>query len=222
MRIIADFSKTFTQPDMPTTWSVFVKNGILWEEYIQERDALYREYRPYELAWDLGKTREWFYKHACLFVKYGLTKEQIDQVLRDDRYFAPRDGVVEFLKTLQERNIPLTLVTSGISYFVQRWFELRFSYALDGVYGTHIIFDPDGQVTGVEQDSVICPLDKNIDSRIVAPFGDRIILIGDSSEDCDIVSRKEKTLGFIDPTEDSPFDIPLGKQANMQSVLEYI
>jgi hypothetical protein len=50
MRIISDFSKTFTRADMPTTWSVFAKSGLLGEDYIRERDKLYEENIAYEKA----------------------------------------------------------------------------------------------------------------------------------------------------------------------------
>ena len=68
MLIISDFSKTFTAPDMPTTWSVFAKSWILWETYSNDRDALYDEYFHFEQEGNIEKTEEWFELHAELLV----------------------------------------------------------------------------------------------------------------------------------------------------------
>lgn len=84
MLIISDFSKTFTRSDMPTTWSVLVKSGLLGEAYLADRDALYTANIEYEKSGNIEMTEQWFLEHAQLFVKYGLTQEMIDQIVIDD------------------------------------------------------------------------------------------------------------------------------------------
>jgi hypothetical protein len=75
---------------MPTTWSVFAKSEMLGDEYFTDRDNLYNEYFQFEQEGNIQKTEEWFSKHAELFAKYHLTQDQIDQIVMDDRFFAPR------------------------------------------------------------------------------------------------------------------------------------
>lgn len=145
MIIISDFSKTFTTADMPTTWSVFAKSGTLGQEYIDDRNALFDEYAPYETVGNVEKTEEWFLKHLELFVKYNLTLEQIDAIITDDTYFAPRDGVAEFLEEIQAQDIPLYIVSSGISIFIERWFTLRYDYTPDIIIANDLIIE-DGKV----------------------------------------------------------------------------
>jgi 2-hydroxy-3-keto-5-methylthiopentenyl-1-phosphate phosphatase len=145
MIIISDFSKTFTSADTPTTWSVFAKSGILGEDYIRDRDALYEMHYPREVAGDAENTEEWFSQHIELFAKYHLTTEQIDQVVMDDRYFAPRAGVREFLDEIEAQDIALYIVSSGISYFIARWFEVRYDYAPDIIIANELIIE-DGVV----------------------------------------------------------------------------
>ena len=145
MIIISDFSKTFTSADTPTTWSVFAKSGILGEDYIRDRDALYEMHYPREVAGDIENTEEWFSQHIELFAKYHLTTEQIDQVVMDDRYFAPRAGVREFLGGIEAQDIALYIVSSGISYFIARWFELRYDYAPDIIIANGLMIE-DGVV----------------------------------------------------------------------------
>lgn len=126
---------------MPTTWSVFAKSGTLGQDYIDDKNQLFDQYSHFEQEGNIEKTEEWFLEHAKLFAKYKLTEEQIDTIVQDDRYFAPRAGVAEFLAEIQEQDIPLYIVSSGISYFIARWFELRFGYTPDIIIANEMIFE---------------------------------------------------------------------------------
>lgn len=88
--IVSDFSKTFTDPSCPTTWSVFANSGLLGSEYTAERNRLYDERHHFELERNMEETQRWFHDHAEIFGTYGLTKELIRKVVRDDIYFKPR------------------------------------------------------------------------------------------------------------------------------------
>ena len=126
---------------MPTTWSVLAKSGLLGETYLADRDALYTANIEYEKSGNIEMTEQWFLEHAQLFVKYGLTQEMIDQIVLDDRYFAPREGVREFLDHLIREDIPLVIVTSGVSDFVTAWFLERYNYSPEIVFGNELIMD---------------------------------------------------------------------------------
>lgn len=123
--ILSDFSKTFTTSTMPTTWSVFVKTGMLGEEYVAERNRLYETNIVYEHAGEVEKTQNWFHDHAELFAKYGLTADQIIQIVQNDECFKPRDGIAAFLKYARDNKIPVKIVTSGVVEFVQAFFVER-------------------------------------------------------------------------------------------------
>jgi 2-hydroxy-3-keto-5-methylthiopentenyl-1-phosphate phosphatase len=218
MIIISDFSKTFTTADMPTTWSVFAKSGTLGDAYIHDRNALYEMHYPREIAGDVANTEEWFSLHIELFAKYQLTLEQIDAMVTDDRYFASRAGVAEFLDAIQEQDIPLYIVSSGISIFIERWFELRFGYTPDIIIANEMILE-NGVVVWVDRESAICPLDKSIELEFDRG-GQDIILIGDNTEDTKVVSNPTQTIGFTD--EERGFDITLWKDANIFDILKYV
>lgn len=203
---------------MPTTWSVFVKSGILGQDYNNEREELFHEYSKYEQVGNVEKTEEWFLRHAELFAQYHLAQEQIDKVVMDDVYFAPRAGVAELLEEIQERDIPLYIVSSGVSQIIARWFELRYDYAPDIIISNEFIME-DGRVVWVDGSSVICPLDKSIELEFEYDTQD-IILIGDNIEDTQVIKNPTKTLGFID--EERGFDINLGRDARMEEVLKYL
>ena len=196
MLIISDFSKTFTSSDMPSTWSVFAKSNILGDGYNSDRDDLYAQYAHYEKEGNIDMTEEWFAEHAELFITYSLTQEQINQLVMDDRYFAPREGVSEFLEYISQNNISLVIVTSGISQMVMTWFQKRFNYVPDIIFGTDLLMT-EGTVTDFDPDSIITPLDKSIEIEL-EDENESIILIGDSSEDTKIVPSAKLSIGFID------------------------
>jgi len=218
MILISDFSKTFTTADMPTIWSVFAKSGTLGQEYIDERNTLFDTYAHFEQEGNIEKTEEWFLKHMELFVKHGLTLEQIDTLIMDDQYFAPRGWVAEFLDEIQEKDIPLYIVSSGVSIFIERWFALRYDYAPDIIIANDLVIE-DGKVVGIDPESIICPLDKSIELEF--EHGEQeIILIGDNTEDTKIVINPTKTLWFTD--EERGFDMKLGREGNMEEILWFL
>jgi 2-hydroxy-3-keto-5-methylthiopentenyl-1-phosphate phosphatase len=163
-------------------------------------------------------TEQWFLEHARLFVKYGLTQEMINQIIFDDRYFAPRDGVRELLDYLIRADIPLVIVTSGVSDFVTAWFLERYNYSPEIVFGNELIMDG-GIVVWVVEESIICPIDKAIDIEF-EHGGDDIIILGDNSEDIAVVPTAKMSIGFTD--EDKGFTVKLGKEGNMKDVIEYL
>ncbi len=206
---------------MPTTWSVFAKSEMLGDGYLVDRDQLYSEYSHFEQEGHVEKTEEWFFKHAELFVKYYLTQDQIDQIVMDDRFFAPRPWVREFLDYTTEQDIPLIIVTLGITNIVSAWFQKRYNYIPEAIFWNELIMD-DGVVVWVEEDSITCPLDKTIDiegEHDGAPIED-IILIGDNIEDTRVVQSPKLTLGFTD--EERGFVIKLGKEGSMSDVIGYL
>lgn len=218
MLIISDFSKTFTTADMPTTWSVFVKNGLLGEQYIMDRNKLYDDNIQFEKEGNIEMTEKWFLAHAELFITYWLTQDQIDTVVLDDQYFAPREGVREFLDNLIVEDIPLVIVTSGITNFVLTWIAKRYDYTPEVIFGNELIMD-NGVAVWIDSDSVTCPLDKMLD--IESEHGlDEIVLVGDKIEDTQVVKNPKTSIGFTD--EERGFMFKLGKNGNMKDVIEYL
>jgi 2-hydroxy-3-keto-5-methylthiopentenyl-1-phosphate phosphatase len=65
----------------------------------------------------------------------------INQIVLDDRYFAPRDGVRDFLDYITREEISLVIVTSGVSDFVTTWFRERYNYTPEIVFGNELIIE---------------------------------------------------------------------------------
>lgn len=180
--IISDFSKTFTDALCPTTYSVFAKSGLLGTEYTAARDALFSERYHFEIERNAAETQRWFFDHVQLFVNYGLTQDLIDQIVADDNYFKPREGVSEFLAYIRENHIPLKIVTSGVTNFVEAFFRVR-GYGLDGIeiQGNGLVME-NGKAIGIDRSHGINTIDKGNHTFSTTGY-DQIITLGDNQED---------------------------------------
>lgn len=159
--VIADFSKTLTASETPSSWSAFEKSGILGIEYANARNRLYDEYHHFELEGNMEKTAEWFLEHARIFPEYELSMEIMKQLVGDDVYYAPRSGVSEFVRTLQDRKIPLFIVSSGFAEMIRMWFAMRDIATLDGVaIKANEFVIQDGRVTAFQDPTLMHPLGK--------------------------------------------------------------
>ena len=219
MIILSEFSKTFTRSDMPTAWSTIVQSNLLPAKYVADRNALYEKYHSYELSGDVEMTERWFREHLKLFVKHHLTDEMIEQIVLDDRFFAPRDGVKEFLDMVREKNVPLIIVSSGISDCIRIWFKKRFDYVPSEIISNGLKWDY-GTAVAIDDEILITPLDKHIDLELETEAEvDYVLLLGDNQEDLDIFPEADKTIGFTDEYE---YDVKLGKEGTFLDVIPYL
>ncbi len=219
MILLSDFSKTFTSSTMPTAWSTLVQSGLLGPKYEADRNALYETYHSYELDRDIEMTELWFREHLKLFVKYHLSDEMIEQLVMDDRFFAPRAGVAEFLQTITEKNIPLVIVSSGISDCIRIWFKKRFDYVPSEIISNGLKWDY-GVAVDIDEDITITPLDKHIDLELETEAEvDYVLLLGDNQEDLNIFPEADQTIGFTDEYE---YDVKLGKEGTFLDIIPYL
>ncbi|MFB0964336.1 MAG: hypothetical protein QMC36_01315 [Patescibacteria group bacterium] len=112
--ILTDFSKTLTAPTAKTTWSLFKESGLFPKEYVAKRDALYDEYRPFELEGDDEMVGEWFEKHLDLLAEYGAMQRMTDVVHfgLDEDLLVPRKGFGEFFDYAKQKGLVVRVVTS--------------------------------------------------------------------------------------------------------------
>ena len=118
--VISDFSKTLTVPTSKTTWSLFKESGLFPEEYSKKRDALFEEYRPYEIAGDNEKVREWFQKHLELLAEYDAVSKipEVIRISQEKGFLFPREGIGEFRSWYKKTGSELRIVSSGITELI--------------------------------------------------------------------------------------------------------
>lgn len=215
MNIISDFSKTFTSADMPSTWSSFARSGILWDDYKKDRDTLFSEYFHFEQEGNIEKTNEWFQKHAELFLKYQVGRENFHNIISDKNFYLPRAWVSEFLTWIKENHHTLTIVSSGFVPVIESWFDYYgFDRSSIEIIANNFNFGVDGKIESIIT-PMRTPLDKYQDIESIIQKTD--IIIWDSIEDIPVWFIG-KTIGFTDKKD--VFEVILGVSGTMISIVD--
>jgi hypothetical protein len=230
MLLLSDFSKTLTAPTSKTTWSLCRESGLFPESYSAERDRLFEEYRPFELAGDNDKVREWFGKHLDLMNEYGVVSKLPDTIVRsiETEYLLPREGLEEFVEHVKAQDIVVRIVSSGISELVQRFLSphglklpIGFKEQSSGICANDLLMHD-----GVR--SVLTPADKLSNAHSFLEGFDKIVVLGDAPEDFAIpglatYTPNGKFRGFsFSDDEIYPGVAWLGKNASLAEIVARI
>lgn len=200
--ILADFDRTITTANSHNSWSVLSKSDMIPKEYIEETQKLYEYYRPFEIDESLDyeiKSKlmnEWWNKHIGLFIKYKLSKEALNNALRNSNIISFREGTKEFLENMRDRNIPVIIISAGIGNVIKESLIIN-NCNLDNIYiVSNFIKFENGIATGIS-DNIIHSLNKNevaLSDNIKELIKERtnIILLGDAI--ADIRMAKEESI----------------------------
>ncbi|MDD2238371.1 MAG: HAD-IB family phosphatase [Bacilli bacterium] len=197
--VVTDFDRTITNDTSNTSWSILASSDLVPKSYINERQKLYKKYRPIELdeTMDFDKrsalVSEWFKNHIELFIKYRISEEIFAQVGSDLRIMEFRKGAKEFLQFLNKNNIPLIIISAGIGNFIESFLK-KHDCLFDNIYisSNKIIFT-DNVATGVDK-NIIHSLNKN---EVLLPFliqkqlqnKSDVILLGDQISDLKMIDK---------------------------------
>ena len=106
--VLTDFDRTITVGNSESSWSILSKSNMVPKEYVEERQAFFNYYRPFEIDETLEyETKiklmtEWWNKHIGLFVKYRLSEEVINNAAQNLRVMSFREGAKEFLENMKD------------------------------------------------------------------------------------------------------------------------
>lgn len=240
--VVADFDRTLTRGDSESTWGIISKADNMGDDYKQKRTALYEKYRPMEIDDTLPfevksqKMDEWWKSHIELFHKYGLKEEHVKNAVKEV-HLKYRDGAKDFLKKMNELNIPVIIISAGIGNIIYEFLiEENDLYPNIHIVSNTIEFE-DGIIKGIKG-STIHSMNKDIvhgDKEVLEIVQDRknILLFGDLVEDTKMVpkEKEENTLkfGFLDhKIEENTniyrevYDVVIKNEGSFKSVLEII
>ncbi|PIN91180.1 hypothetical protein COU57_01670 [Candidatus Pacearchaeota archaeon CG10_big_fil_rev_8_21_14_0_10_32_14] len=124
--VLADFDRTLTyglDADGKIRTATVISQlradpKYLGEDYKKVAEEMFEEYHPLEVDSDhpmdakKEKMRERWQKHFDWIAKNGLTKKIIQQVVHE-RSLRFRKGALEFMKELNDRNIPLVIMSAA-------------------------------------------------------------------------------------------------------------
>ena len=226
--ILTDFDRTITVGNSDSSWSILSKSDMVPKEYVAERQEFFNYYRPYEIDESLDyetKNRlmtEWWNKHIGLFIKYKLSEEVINNAARNLRVMAFREGAKEFLESMNDRNIPVIIISAGIGNFIEQFLIMNDCNFPNIFIVSNFIKFENGIAVGVS-DNIIHSLNKNevsLPEEIKTLIKNRpnIILLGDSISDIRMANEDARTnalkIGFLEekieenkPYFDEQFDV---------------
>lgn len=209
--VVADFDRTLTEGASDSTWGIFANANQVGEEYKERRTALYNKYRPIEIDPNISEEEksiamtEWWQLHINLFYEYGVKQEAVRNAVKlgNMKY---RDGAKEFLKKMNELNVPVIIISAGIGNVIEEFLKLENDY-FDNIkiISNFIVFE-NGEFKEIAGE-IIHALNKNIvrldeDSRHNLENRKNILLLGDGFADLKMISDKAKesaiTVGFLD------------------------
>lgn len=209
--VILDFDKTITSKKSLDSWMAIIDFEIYGEGCKKEIEELNSQYAPMELDYTLEDKikekcmAEWYQKSMNLLYKYQLTNSKLEKALQKET-LKFRKGAKEFLKKLQEKNVPVIILSAGIGNAIEVFLKNEKSY-YDNIYiiSNFIKFKEDKMQKFT--DSIIHSMNKNIEGRLPEILQNIIdkkqygILCGDIIEDTQMVSKekldKTITVGFL-------------------------
>ncbi len=134
IHVLSDFDRTLTYgtingEKIPSIMAILRMNNYLGEDYSQKADALYNYYHAIEVDSSVSKEekkikmKEWWEKHVNLLIEKKLKKEHLEDIAKNKNIIL-RKGVVDFLKDLKNKDIPLVIFSaSGCGEAVEYYFK---------------------------------------------------------------------------------------------------
>ncbi len=241
--VVSDFDRTITSGISLNSWCVLDENENVCEEYKKEMEALQAHYHKIEIDPDVPddiKFREmtdWWNKHLALFIKYGFTEDLFHQTSSDKSVMELRKGFKRFLKLLKERNVPLVIISAGLTNVIKA-FLIEHDVDLDNIYiiSNEIYFE-NGIAKGIAH-NIIHSMNKSevsLPSELKEELKTRrnVLLFGDNLKDYLMVDKENHDdvleIAFVNEankkyTEDffENYDIILDENEDFDTVLEKI
>ena len=209
--VVIDFDKTLTSGESVTSWGLTAKSNGIGPDYTEKRMALFNKYRPIEIDPNISEEKksiamtEWWQLHINLFYEYGIKEQAVKNAvaLGNLKY---RDGAKEFLKKMNELNVPVIIISAGIGNVIEEFLKFENDYYENiKIISNFIVFE-NGEFKEIAGD-IIHALNKNIvrldeNSKHDLENRKNILLLGDGYADLKMISENDKknaiTVGFLD------------------------
>ncbi len=202
--VLADFDRTLTKAffneKKANTIISHLRNGnYLTEGYAKKAHELFDKYHPIEIATDVKdeekskKMNEWWNAHFDLLIKSGLNKSDLEKVVNDES-LEFREGVVEFLKFLKEKNILLVILSSsGVGDTIPMYLEKE-GILYNNIHIISNLYKWDGEenAIGVHEPIIHVMNKSEISVKNLPIYGEllkrkNVLLIGDSLGDLGMI-----------------------------------
>lgn len=205
--IVIDFDQTITSSMSQNSWDAILKSEYIRKEHLEKHLELQDKYKPIEidntLNFEYRKkiVNEWYNLVLELFYKYVEDEEIIRKAVKNSK-LEFRKGAKEFLKKMENKNIPVIIVSGGIGNTIQEFLKKEnANYNNIEIISNIIDFHKkktNNIVHALNKSEIIW--DKHIMNKINKK--EYAILIGDVIADINMLPKENKstklTIGFLD------------------------
>lgn len=207
--IVTDFDHTLTTKNSQNCWGVLSCAPNVDKEYIKRSNKNNNYYLPIEQNDKLDykiknkAMKKWYTSHVNMLIKYNIKESQINEV-GQSKSIILRDGVTEFLRFTNENNIPVIIVSAGISNIIENVLKQNNCF-YNNIYIISNIFKfKDGQIRSL-RNKIIHSLNKSkielpIKIKEILKNKDEVIILGDNIDDSKVYLKENKKnlkIGFL-------------------------
>ncbi len=220
LHVLADFDRTLMKgivngKPVPSIISILRDENFLTPDYPAKAHELFDKYHPIELDPSIGIEQkkeamlEWWTAHFELLIKSGLSKKDLEQVIKSAN-LQMREGAWELMEILAQKQIPLVIMSaSGLGKEVIELYLESIGLMKPSVYiiSNQFEWDQDGKISGFRL-PIVHGMNKDETLLKNSPIFDKIkerknvILIGDSLGDVGMIEGFEYDnllkIGFLD------------------------
>lgn len=209
--ILTDFDGTITKDSSDSSWASIFKNPNVTDEFVQECIRIFNYYHKYEIDESIPLEKkmvimsEWYNKNIETLKKFGISEQTINYSANNESIMSFRDGAKEFLKEINDRNIPIIVISAGVGNIIQQ-FLINNGCNFPNIYiCSNFLQYEDGIIRGVRDNNLIHPLNKieiSLPRHIQEKVANRntVILLGNSISDINMTNDRKRTyrIGFLD------------------------
>ncbi|MDE6141133.1 MAG: haloacid dehalogenase-like hydrolase [Bacilli bacterium] len=163
---IFDFDGTLTTETWPKFWVWIKKFGFHGEKRNDELEDSLAEYRRKHI----GNELETFFAFFNDLLNDNGETISVEELMEGEKYIVYNPGVLEFL---EESDVKNYIITGGLKDFIE---NLSVAKHFDGVYGTPVIYDEKGNISGIGE---VVTDDKKVDA-----IRDILVRNGRVKDDC--------------------------------------
>jgi HAD superfamily hydrolase (TIGR01544 family) len=205
LHILADFDRTLTYGSIngvktPAILALLRDGNHLTPDYAEKAHALYDKYSVIEFDPNISKVEkkkamaQWWELHFKLLIESGLNLKDLEDIVKNGNVLF-REGVLEFLDFLHEKNIPIVIMSaSGCGDTIPMFFE-KYDRKYPNIY--YVInefnWDENGKAVSFKEPVIHTA---NKDETILKDFPEiykvienrkNVILLGDGLDDVGMV-----------------------------------
>ena len=209
--ILTDFDGTITKDSSDSSWASIFKNPNVSSEFVQECIRIFEFYHKYEIDEKLAlqdkisMMKQWYIKNIETLKRFRITEEIINYSANNESIMSFREGAKDFLREMSMRDIPIIIISAGVGNIIQQ-FLINNESNYDNIYICSNFLEYDnGVITGVRDDNLIHPLNKNeisLPAHIKVKLANRnnALLLGNSIADIQMASSGKNVykIGFLD------------------------